>query len=297
MKCVTRLFAASAMSTSSGELRCGGSAPSSAAVPGSLRPIRSPLRHATIDASGTIGCFTYQREPISPRSSDAVPDEERGPSQRRRGDRPTDGEERDRRARVVIRAVPDVVAVHGVALAVVVLMRAEEHVLARERGIAARHLRDDVDRRILKAVREDRRDERRVGGERPAERRFLHVEQRHAARGHALIGGAVGIEAVRAARERDGRAIPLVFELVGDERDDRGRILRRHGALHRCGPSCAAPAARSARSGWVGRPSARPARARNGRRASCLSCRRWRARSRRRGRPARRRRRAPCCRE
>ena len=46
-------------------------------------------------------------------------------------------------------------------------------------------------------------------------------------RGGTRLRGAVGIEAVGAARERERHAVPLIGRLVGHDRDDRGRRRRR----------------------------------------------------------------------
>src|SRR5690606_11182876 len=110
----------------------------------------------------------------------AVPDEQYGAAAGLLGERAADREQRDGRRRVVVRAVPDRVAVYRVAHAIVVLVRAEQHVLAGEVRIAAGHHGGDVDARILERLREDPGVQPVARGERRGQRGLAHVEHGHA---------------------------------------------------------------------------------------------------------------------
>jgi hypothetical protein len=153
----TRALASSAMRTRSAELRCGGCAPSSAALSGALRPIMSALSTAAIAPRGTVGRAAYQREPSSPRSSAPchTNSAERRPG--RAHERAADGEQRRAHRGVVVGAVPHrvdhaapavVAHAHRVAHAVVVVVAAEEHVLAAQRRVAPGRAGDHVGRSI-----------------------------------------------------------------------------------------------------------------------------------------------------
>ena len=167
----------------------------------------------------------------------SVPDEQRRSASRLRRHRPADGQQRDGGRRVVVGAVPDGVAVHGIALAVVILVRAEQHVLAGEPRVTSGHLGDDVDRRIGEALGDDRRDQPRIRLERRAPAR---IRARRAAASRAARPAAPPCRRDRGRRCRAGNeigdAVPLIDRVVGHDGDNRGRRGCRRRALDAAQP-------------------------------------------------------------
>ena len=141
------LFASIAICTSCVELRCGGCEPMQRRGVGIVAADHVAIEHR----DDLVERHDRMRDVIARAEQAALlramEDEERRALARLLHPRARDREQRDARRRVVVGAVPDGVAGHRVAHAVVILVRAEEDVLVAQLRIRAAHHADDVHRR------------------------------------------------------------------------------------------------------------------------------------------------------
>ena len=87
---------------------------------------------------GTVGMVDVPSRPEQSALLGAVPDEQHRTRRRMLDERARRGEQRHAHRRVVVGAVPDRVAVHRIARAVVILVPAEQDVFVRQRGSVPR---------------------------------------------------------------------------------------------------------------------------------------------------------------
>ena len=177
----------------------------------------------------------------------AVKDEQRRTPARLLLERPRDREDRGTRRGIVVRAVPDRVARHGVTHAVVILVRAEDDILVAQLRVRAADLADHVHRRALEAFAAQP-DLRRLPRRTPVgERSAVHEQHGHRCRRRRhgksprrrRTGEArhAAHHVVRAALLRLHHAVERELRRrVGDEHDGHRTAPRERGAdLAKCG--------------------------------------------------------------
>ena len=185
--------------------------------------------HVAIDDRGNLLARNdrVRRVPARPQQATllgAVPDEQRRAPGGVLHESASDGEHGHARRGVVVGAVPDGVAIHGVANAVVVLVATVEDHFIPQLGVGAAHTADDVHRGVGVAV------DAQVGGQsrtRSAYRRVTGAAHDEHRRNGARAGGrSRRVEAVGAAHRHRREVIEdLVGVRVGNE-DHRRRTSR-----------------------------------------------------------------------